>query len=238
MGRRPAEVADADVVLVPGSKATVADLAWLRDRGLADAVVDHADAGKPVLGICGGFQMLCRRIDDRVESRSRRHRRARPARRRRRILSRTRRCGAPTSRCAGYEIHHGRLAPLHRGRLVAASASAAARCTARTGTACSTTTRSAREWLAEAATAAGRDGFVCADDVDVAARRDAQLDTLADLLTAHLDVDAMCELLDLGRRRRPGSARGARAKKNCHDERRRRRRPSASNLSACSGHCR
>jgi adenosylcobyric acid synthase len=54
----PAQLADADVVVIPGSKATVADLQWLRDRGLADAVV--------VLGICGGLQMLCRRIDDTV----------------------------------------------------------------------------------------------------------------------------------------------------------------------------
>ena len=53
----------------PGSKATVADLAWLRERGLADGVIAaHAAAGRAVLGICGGFQMLCRRIDDPVES--------------------------------------------------------------------------------------------------------------------------------------------------------------------------
>ena len=64
----PADLADADVVVIPGSKATVTDLAWLPQRGLADAVVAHAGLGKPVLGICGGFQMLCRRIDDEVES--------------------------------------------------------------------------------------------------------------------------------------------------------------------------
>ncbi|ETB32549.1 hypothetical protein N602_30555, partial [Mycobacterium avium subsp. hominissuis 10-5606] len=64
----PSDVADADLVVIPGSKATVADLSWLRERGLADAITAHAAAGRPVLGICGGFQMLCRRIDDRVES--------------------------------------------------------------------------------------------------------------------------------------------------------------------------
>jgi adenosylcobyric acid synthase len=64
----PAQLADADVVVIPGSKATVADLQWLRDRGLADAVVAHAGRGGVVLGICGGLQMLCRRIDDTVES--------------------------------------------------------------------------------------------------------------------------------------------------------------------------
>jgi adenosylcobyric acid synthase len=60
-----------------------------------------------------------------------------------------------------------------------------------------------RQWLAEAALAAGRDGFVGADDVSVPARRDAQLDVMADLLTAHVDVDAVCELLEGGPPPRP-----------------------------------
>src|SRR6202043_1196330 len=64
----PADLADADLIVLPGSKATVADLAWLHDCGLAGAITDHARAGKPVLGICGGLQMLCRRIEDTVES--------------------------------------------------------------------------------------------------------------------------------------------------------------------------
>ncbi len=66
------------------------------------------------------------------------------------------------------------------------------------------------------AAAAGRDGFVVADDIDVTARRDSQLDTLADLLTAHLDVDAVCELLDTGPPPRPSvisALMSARAKK-------------------------
>jgi adenosylcobyric acid synthase len=66
----PAGLTDADVVVVPGSKATVADLVWLRDRGLADGIRAHAENGKPVLGICGGFQMLCQTIDDPVESKA------------------------------------------------------------------------------------------------------------------------------------------------------------------------
>jgi len=60
-----------------------------------------------------------------------------------------------------------------------------------------------RQWLTLAAAAAGRDGFVVADGVDVAARRDAQLDLMADLLDAHLDVDAITGLLDDGPPRRP-----------------------------------
>ena len=63
-----AAVAEADLVIVPGSKATVSDLAWLRRTGIADAVAERAAAGKPTVGICGGFQMMCREIIDPVES--------------------------------------------------------------------------------------------------------------------------------------------------------------------------
>ena len=56
-----------------------------------------------------------------------------------------------------------------------------------------------RLWLAEV----GKPGFVVADDVDVTARRDAQLDLMADLLTAHLDIDAVVGLLDGGPPERP-----------------------------------
>ena len=108
---RAADLADADLVVLPGSRATVADLAWLRDRGLANAVTERARAGRPVLGICGGYQMLAGRIDDEVESR-----RGTvdglgllPVRVRfgsEKILGRPqgRALGAPV---AGYEIHHG-----------------------------------------------------------------------------------------------------------------------------------
>lgn len=58
------DLAGADLVIVPGTKSTVADLAWLRRTGIDAAIARHARAGKLVLGICGGFQMLGERIDD------------------------------------------------------------------------------------------------------------------------------------------------------------------------------
>jgi adenosylcobyric acid synthase len=197
----PSDIVDADVVLIPGSKATAADLAWLRDRGLVDAVVTHAAAGKPVLGICGGFQMLCARIDDRVESHAG-------------VIDGLGLLDADVVFCAdktlrradgplsGYEIHHGRISRcteaqwshvgIRRGAIYG---------THWHGLFDNDAFR--RDWLAEAALAAGRDGFVLADDIDVTARRDAQLDMVADLLTAHLDVDAVGELLDIGPPPRP-----------------------------------
>lgn len=59
----PDEVDGADVVILPGSKETVSDLHWLRSRALDDALATHART-HPVLGICGGMQMLGERIDD------------------------------------------------------------------------------------------------------------------------------------------------------------------------------
>ncbi|HEX3697516.1 MAG TPA: cobyric acid synthase [Polyangia bacterium] len=58
------EVAAADLLILPGSKSTVADLAWLRARGLAEAVAERAQRGALVLGICGGCQMLGETIAD------------------------------------------------------------------------------------------------------------------------------------------------------------------------------
>ena len=57
-----------DLVILPGSKSTVADLDWLRRRGFAEAIT-HLASETSVLGICGGYQMLGRRIVDEVEAR-------------------------------------------------------------------------------------------------------------------------------------------------------------------------
>ncbi len=61
---RPHELADADLIVVPGTRSTIADLAWLRARGLDRVVAEHARAGRGVLGICGGCQMLGRTVAD------------------------------------------------------------------------------------------------------------------------------------------------------------------------------
>jgi len=69
--RTPAELAGADAIILPGSKSTIADLQWVRDSGLASAISTAAGEGRPVLGICGGYQMLGTAIRDpgHVESR-------------------------------------------------------------------------------------------------------------------------------------------------------------------------
>ncbi|SCK53387.1 adenosylcobyric acid synthase (glutamine-hydrolysing) [Variovorax sp. HW608] len=56
--RSPSDVAGADWIVLPGSKNTSGDLAWLRAQGLDRAVAAHAGRGGAVLGVCGGLQML------------------------------------------------------------------------------------------------------------------------------------------------------------------------------------
>ncbi len=60
----PQALEAARAIVLPGSKNTLADLRWLRQRGLADAIIAAARRGVPVIGICGGYQMLGRRVAD------------------------------------------------------------------------------------------------------------------------------------------------------------------------------
>ena len=56
--------ADADVVLIPGTKATIADLAYLRGQGWDVDIKAHVRRGGMVIGLCGGYQMLGKRLSD------------------------------------------------------------------------------------------------------------------------------------------------------------------------------
>jgi adenosylcobyric acid synthase len=66
----PFSAPDVDLLILPGTKSTVADLTWLRTCGWEDFLVRHRLAGGWILGVCGGYQMLGQRIldPDRIES--------------------------------------------------------------------------------------------------------------------------------------------------------------------------
>jgi adenosylcobyric acid synthase len=204
----PAEVAEADLVVLPGSKSTVDDLEWLRAQGLAGAVRAHAAAGRPVLGICGGFQMLGTRIDDRVESR-------RGAVDGLGLLpvaftfaeekTLRRRTGTALGEAVdGYEIHHGRVAASAADAFIIEPDEGGGE-GARTGNVFGTHWHGTfesdgyrRAFLTEAARLAGRNGFLVAPDVDFAARRERFLDLLGDLVEEHLDTGALWRLIETG----------------------------------------
>ena len=58
------ELRGADMIVIPGSKSTIADLEWMRGQGLADEIIRLSGDGVPVFGICGGYQMLGTKVSD------------------------------------------------------------------------------------------------------------------------------------------------------------------------------
>lgn len=60
----PEDLDDADIIILPGSKNTLSDLLGLRKRGLANAIVEARENGKTVIGICGGYQMMGKIVED------------------------------------------------------------------------------------------------------------------------------------------------------------------------------
>jgi adenosylcobyric acid synthase len=205
-----AAIEDSDLVIVPGTKATVADLAWLRARGLDHALARRAESGRPVLGICGGYQMLGTVIDDEIESR------AGTVRGLGLLPVQTRFAAAKTlhrpsgyagqTPVAGYEIHHGRV-EVDGGRPWFTSSPGD------TGTAldgCRAGPVSGTLWhgifendafrqsyLAEIAELSGRD-FVPSSGTGFAAARQAQFDALADAIGSCLDTAELLRLIENG----------------------------------------
>lgn len=55
---RPEELGKPDAIILPGSKMTLADLAWLHETGLTERIISLAQMGVTIVGICGGYQML------------------------------------------------------------------------------------------------------------------------------------------------------------------------------------
>jgi adenosylcobyric acid synthase len=198
----PAEVAGADLVVLPGSRATVADLAWLRSRGLADAIVGRAAAGRPTLGVCGGFQMLAREIEDDVESCAGTvpGLGLLPARVRftaGKVLERPAGTAYGVPVTTAYAIHHGRVTVDDGAeRFLDGCRAGAVWGTSWHGVLEEDQLR--RAFLREVASLAGADGFEVTAGIRFAARREERIERLADAVVRHLDTAALRRLVDLG----------------------------------------
>ncbi|MEV7097988.1 cobyric acid synthase [Amycolatopsis sp. NPDC051045] len=197
----PDVVAAADVVVLPGSRATVGDLAWLRDRGLDTAVAARAAAGRPVLGICGGYQMLAESIVDEFESGAGRVAGlgllpARVTFAAEKVLAR------PSGTWRGhrvdaYEIHHGTVTTTTPAESFLDGL--------RTGAVWGTMWHGAfendafrRAWLTEAAAQAGAAWTPAPDAPGFGELREEMLDKLADAVGEHLDTGVLRTLLERG----------------------------------------
>ena len=164
------ELGAPDLILLPGTKNTVDDLLWLRQCGLETALLKLAAKGTPVLGVCGGYQMLGQTLDDPTGSESGRQQTLRglgllPTRtvfseQKRRVQVKATVAAAPFAgaELEGYEIHTGVTEaegePFAHYPDGGRRAVCRAMCLAPTSTVCSTPVRSPRRW--RAGSAAGR----------------------------------------------------------------------------------
>jgi len=215
----PAGLGDPDLVILPGSKSTVADLAWLRGRGFGRALRKLVERDEPslILGICGGYQQLSQSIvDDGVESPEG------PAEVAGLGLLGVTTCFAPTKvvrqrrgtamgqPVEGYEIHHGRVerdaatpAWVHLDDAAGSEGEGAVEPemanvlgTSLHGIFDSDSFRAT--FLAEVGRR--REKTFVPAGASFSEAREAQVDRLADLLEAHVDLDRLFALIEAGAR--------------------------------------
>ena len=197
--RSAVDVARADLVIIPGTKATVEDLERLRDAGLDRALTERAAAGRPILGICGGYQLLGESIEDEVES----GRGQVPGLRLLPVRTRfepdkllTRRAGWSAwldAEATRYEIRHGRVTRHGGAPLIDADEGCVA------GAVLGTSWHGVLEHddFRRALLRRVSSGFVPGTRPFAAARA-ARLDLLGDLVEEHLDTAALTRLIEAG----------------------------------------
>ncbi|HYI59065.1 MAG TPA: cobyric acid synthase [Microlunatus sp.] len=200
----PRVVTDADLVVLPGTRTTASDLSWLRERRLADAITERAARERPVLGICGGYQMLATTIVDEVEGTdgSVEGLGLLPTGV---VFQEAKTLGRPTGTWRGravtaYEIHHGVAARSNEGD--AEPFLDGWRIGQVWGTMWHGTLENddfRRAWLSEVAAAAGSDWRPRPEASAFAARRESMITIMADAVEQHLDLDAMLSWTRVGR---------------------------------------
>ncbi len=200
------ELLDADLAVLPGTKATVEDLRLVRSRGLDRAFAERARLGLPTLGICGGYQMLGRRILDGVESGTPEvpglgllpvETTFEPEK----VLARPEGLapGFGDAPVGGYEIHHGRT--FHEGPPLFVTGTGTEGC--RAGATLGTSWHGVLEsdafrsallgWVAAERNLDWRPG-----DQPFAAAREAQMEKLGDLVAENVEREALLRIVENG----------------------------------------
>ncbi|WP_168581618.1 cobyric acid synthase [Gephyromycinifex aptenodytis] len=214
----PAVIDRADLAFLPGSRATCSDLAWLRQRGIEPALAARAERGAPILGVCGGYQMLAEQIEDPegIESRglpdSGGHTGGLGLLSTRVRFGGDKKLDTPVGSWRGhevraYEIHHG-VAELHAapGELGQEDPPPADPFLDgwQQGAVFGTTWHGAfenddfrRAFLAEVAERSGSAWRARTDAPGFAARRESMIERLADAVEEHLDMAALLALMEL-----------------------------------------
>jgi adenosylcobyric acid synthase len=199
---RPEEMDGCDLVILPGTRATVNDLAWLRERGFGSALRQRVAKGRSVLGLCGGYQMLGHTIEDGIESSAGRVEGlgflpVRTEFQREKVLARTHATLDDGSKVEGYEIHHGRVHVESGDPLFADEGCVVGSVAGTLWHGLFENDQWRRSFLMHVANAAGR-RFVPDVAHNFADRREARIDALADLIEDHLDTDALLTVLEGG----------------------------------------
>lgn len=199
-----------DLVIVPGSKATVADLRWLRANGFADVLAGPHGVAPTCLGICAGYQMFGGAIDDRVESREgvveglglldvrTMFDPAKVTAQRRATAT----VGSANHGLSGYQIHHGRVVAVGSVEPWMVLDDGAVEVSAVVGTTLvmGTTLHGLfeddgfrRVFLADVAARAGK--MFRSDGASFADARNRQIDRLADAIEEHVDCAQLASLM-------------------------------------------
>ena len=201
------ELLEADLAVLPGTKATVSDLDLLRARGLDVALTERTRRGLPILGICGGYQMLGGRIEDGVESTQAvvEGLGLLPTET---VFEKEKVLGRPVgsapgfgnAEVSGYEIHHGRTRRFGGTPLFTGDSSEEGCATGNTlGTSwhgvleCDDFRRAYLKSIANDRNLDWRPG-----DESFAAAREAQYEALGDLIAENVNRDALLRLIDDG----------------------------------------
>jgi adenosylcobyric acid synthase len=207
---QPGDLADVDLIILPGSKSTVADLGWLRQHGFVTAIEEHVRAGRPLFGVCGGFQMLAGHIHDTVESKQ-----GTVAGLgllpveitfgRDKILAWSHGSALDGVPVHGYQIRHGYVSnrapdsePLIIGEDGASEGVRAGNVLGTHWHGVFENDQFRRAFLSDMAQLAGRSGFTVSANTDFARFRERMLDSLGDLVAHHLDTTRLRELIDNG----------------------------------------